>query len=203
MTPASSMNAALSGRPALALSKCTAKLNASGGGSTGLPVIGVSLVSLETALRAALLPRLAARRFTPAGRAKACSPRLDAILCLTSPLGARLNHVKQHTANRRRGRGELASKFARGRGTWRGSGGLRGAVSACAWRAGKGAARAAGADAQGLGARHGRLRAALGQSRIWRRQRFDPGPFAGIAGAAMLARGDPGRLHHPVAGLAQ
>src|ERR1700722_5474972 len=46
----SSMNAALAKRPAFASSRCAAKLNASGGGSTGLAVIGVSPLAGEAAL---------------------------------------------------------------------------------------------------------------------------------------------------------
>ena len=94
---------------------------------------------------------------------------------------------------RRTGRGACASGRSRKAGTrfWPRSASARRALRV-----------RRGPDPQGARAADRRFRAAPGQSRIWRRQRFDPGPLAGGAGAAMLARRAHRRFHHPVAGMA-
>ncbi len=63
-------------------------------------------------------------------------------------------------------------------------------------------ARAPRHDAQGGGAGGRRLRAPPGQPGVRRRQRVDPGPAAGGAGAAVLAGRTARRRHHVVARMA-
>src|ERR1700745_1225983 len=99
------MNAGLLGRSTLACSRWAAKLNASGGGSTGLRVIGVSLAR----------PKLSADGFSPNRRPVVWAPQLAqrlfaSSLCniiLHSSLGGRPDLVKQRAilANRNDCRG--------------------------------------------------------------------------------------------------
>ena len=184
------MNAGLRGRPALASSRCAAKLNASGGGSTEPPFIGVSLAPSKSS-RGARATSISVRR--PAVMSGARGMAFASSLCnivLNSSLRGRRNLVKQcAVVVRRRGnRGARRSKrplrcarrTGRG-GRASGRSGTQGPISGRARRARASLARAPGPDPQGARAADRRFRAAPGQSRIWRRQRFDPGAPAGGA----------------------